>query len=81
MAGPSIREALESAISAVVPSAEAASSDGPNMQPKWLVINHKTGMQVGGPYSTAQRARNVMDRKDNEYGGYAHKIVEMPEPK
>ena len=34
----------------------------------------RNSRQVGGPYSSKQRARNVVDKKDNEYGGYAHQI-------
>jgi hypothetical protein len=33
-------------------------------------------MQVGGPYKTKQRARNRVDKKDNEYGAYVHHIKE-----
>lgn len=40
------------------------------------VINSKTG-QVVGTYSTKRRARNSCDRKDNEYGAYVHRVVEV----
>lgn len=39
------------------------------------VINRKTGFVVG-TYSTKQRARNAVDKKDNEYGAYVHSIRE-----
>lgn len=41
---------------------------------KLEVYSRKTGLRVGGPYSTRARARNVVDKKDNEYGGYIHGI-------
>lgn len=75
MADGTIRSALESAFDAVIPSAEAAEAPSQASGPKFVVINHKTGMQVGGPYSTVGRARTALDKFDNEYGGYAHKIV------
>ena len=40
------------------------------------VINTRTGLIVG-TYSTVKRARSAVDRKDNEYGGYAHRVVEV----
>lgn len=40
------------------------------------LINTRTGAIVG-TYSTKQRARNSRDRKDNEYGAYVHRIVEV----
>jgi len=43
---------------------------------KYQVINRTTS-QVVGTYSTKQRARNAVDKKDNAYGGYAHFIREI----
>jgi hypothetical protein len=40
------------------------------------LINIRTGLVVG-KYSTKQRARNALDRKDNEYGAYVHRVVEV----
>lgn len=40
------------------------------------VINYRTGAIVG-TYSTKQRARNAVDRKDNAYGGYVHSVREV----
>ncbi len=65
----------EDILNAIVPSAEAA--DNPNVD-KYIVINTKTGYAVSGPQSTMGRARQILDKKDNEYGGYAHKIVTIP---
>lgn len=41
---------------------------------KYEVYDRKSGERVGGPYSTASRARNVRDKKDNEYGGYRYGV-------
>lgn len=40
------------------------------------VINTRSGAIVG-TYSTKQRARNAVDRKDNAYGGYVHSVREV----
>lgn len=40
------------------------------------LINTRTGLVVG-TYSTKPRARTARDRKDNEYGAYVHRIVEV----
>ena len=40
------------------------------------INNYVKGMKVGGPYKSKQRARNVVDKKDNEYGSYVHRIRE-----
>lgn len=42
---------------------------------KYHVINRKTGETVGS-YFNKTRARNEVDKRDNEYGGYAHFIKE-----
>lgn len=34
----------------------------------------RRGQMVGGPYKSKQRARNVVDKKDNEYGSYVHQV-------
>lgn len=39
----------------------------------YRVVFKVTG-QVVGTYSTLKRARNAVDRKDNEYGAYGHSI-------
>lgn len=41
---------------------------------KYEVYDRKTGERVGGPYTTASRARNVRDKKDNDYGGYRYGV-------
>lgn len=41
---------------------------------KYNVVNTKTKTVVGSA-KTRQRARNILDKKDNEYGSYAHSIV------
>ena len=42
----------------------------------YQVLNSKTG-QIVGTYNSKQRARNTRDRKDNEYGAYVHRVVEV----
>lgn len=42
----------------------------------YQVINRKTNTIVG-TYSTKQRARNAVDKKDNAYGAYVHSIREV----
>lgn len=39
---------------------------------KYEVYDKKTGEVVAGPYSTRERARRVVDKKDNEYGAYRY---------
>ena len=39
----------------------------------YRVINIKTAA-VRGPYQSKQRARNMVDKLDNEYGAYVHTI-------
>ena len=46
------------------------------MTTAFRVINTRTGAIVG-TYSTIKRARAAVDRKDAQYGGYAHKAVEV----
>lgn len=43
---------------------------------KFQLINIRTNAVVG-TFSTKKRARSAMDRKDNEYGAYVHRIVEV----
>ena len=43
---------------------------------KYQVFNRRTG-EVIGTYASKQRARNTRDRKDSEYGAYAHAIREV----
>jgi len=40
---------------------------------KYQVVNTRTG-QIVGTYTSKNRARNTVDRKDNEYGAYVHSI-------
>jgi Domain of unknown function (DUF6321) len=40
----------------------------------FMIVNRKTG-QVVGKAKTLDGARRSMDKRDNQYGGYAHKIV------
>jgi hypothetical protein len=49
-----------------------------NTDTKYEVYDRKTGLKVGGPYSTKSRARAAVDRLDNKYGGYryGHRPVE-----
>ena len=46
------------------------------MKMKFNLINIRT-QAVVGTYSTKKRARAALDRKDNEYGAYVHRIVEV----
>lgn len=39
----------------------------------YVVIDQHTGLVVG-TYKTRQRARNVADRKDLEYGAYRYSV-------
>lgn len=41
---------------------------------QYEVYDRQTKQRVGGPYATAKRARNVRDKKDNEYGGYRYGV-------
>ena len=34
----------------------------------------RKGDMVGGPYKTKKRARVALDRADNKYGAYVHRI-------
>jgi len=40
----------------------------------WYILNHRTGALVGKA-SSVKRARNRVDKLDNEYGGYVHMVV------
>jgi hypothetical protein len=42
---------------------------------KYLLINGRTNKIVGN-FNNLQRARNRLDKLDNEYGGYIHRIRE-----
>jgi hypothetical protein len=44
-------------------------------RPKYHVIDKDTGMSVGS-YHNKTRARNEVDKRDNEYGGYKHHLEE-----
>lgn len=43
------------------------------------VINIKTKEIVGGPYTTASRARSARDKFDMKYGAYVHKVIPVEE--
>lgn len=40
---------------------------------RFEIVNRRTGMIVGRA-ATLNSARRVVDRRDNDYGGYAHSI-------
>lgn len=44
-------------------------------RPKYHVIDCHTGMSVGSYYNKT-RARNEVDKRDNEHGGYKHHLEE-----
>lgn len=44
-------------------------------RPKYHVIDRHTGQSVGS-YFNKTRARNEVDKRDNEYGGYKHHLEE-----
>jgi hypothetical protein len=43
--------------------------------PKYAVIDGRTGQQVGGDYTSRDRARNRADKLDNAYGGYRYSVA------
>lgn len=45
---------------------------------KYEVYDRKTGLRVSGPYSSKNRARRVVDKKDNEYGAYRYGVRPAP---
>jgi hypothetical protein len=47
----------------------------------YIIIDRKTGCQVGGPYKSRSRASNRVDKLDNAYGGYRYTIKLIPVPK
>lgn len=40
----------------------------------WVVMDHKTGKQVGGPYTSLTRIRARVDALDNDWGAYRYGI-------
>jgi hypothetical protein len=48
----------------------------PSRQVMYHIVHRQSG-KVVGKASTRQGARRSMDRNDNAYGGYAHKVVEV----
>lgn len=38
------------------------------------IVDKKTGLVVGKPYSSRQRARTRADKLDNEYGAYRYYV-------
>lgn len=50
-------------------------------RPKYHVIDNHTKQSVGS-YFNKTRARNEVDKRDNEYGGYKHRVeVRYPDGK
>lgn len=47
--------------------------------PTHEVVNIHTGERKG-LFSSKQRARNAVDKHDNAYGSYAHRVRELPKP-
>jgi hypothetical protein len=43
-------------------------------RPKYHVVDRDTGKTVGSYYNKT-RARNEVDKRDNEHGGYKHAMV------
>lgn len=43
-------------------------------QANFVLINSRTGTTVGY-YTTLKSARRALDKKDNEYGAYVHRII------
>jgi len=41
--------------------------------------DYQKGKKVGGPYKDKNRARNAVDKHDNKYGAYVHRIREAPD--
>ena len=39
---------------------------------QFLIMDRKTGAQVGKPYTSRSRANNRVNRLDNEYGAYRY---------
>ena len=48
----------------------------PNEGSPFFVHNNRSGDRVGGPYQTVKRARGAVVKHDNQYGGYAHGIID-----
>jgi|HubBroStandDraft_6_1064221.scaffolds.fasta_scaffold6508927_1 hypothetical protein len=44
---------------------------------EYVVIDKQTRQQVRGPYATRVRASRMVDRLDNEYGGYRYFVQEV----
>lgn len=45
---------------------------------RFEIVNRRTG-QIVGRAATLNSARRVVDRRDNDYGGYAHTIRPIPQ--
>ena len=54
------------------PSPVPASSGPPET---YRIENHRTGETVASGLTNLKRARNRVDKLDNDYGGYAHRVV------
>jgi len=66
------RDALHSALESQRTSNKVKPKN-PNEGAPFTIFNHRTGEKVGKA-NTLKGARRSKDRKDNEYGGYAHAI-------
>ena len=42
---------------------------------KYVIINRKTGLQVGTSYKSYHAARRKADKLDANYGAYIHYII------
>lgn len=48
----------------------------PEAARRWQLVNTKTG-KVYGPFTTIEGARRAREKRDAEYGGYAHSVREI----
>ena len=46
-----------------------------NKMKRYRIQNRNTGTFVSGLIATKRGARRSVDRRDNEYGGYVHRLV------
>jgi hypothetical protein len=52
-------------------------ADAADANVRYNVVNTRTGKVVGSALSR-KRARTILDKHDNAYGGYIHRIVPVP---
>jgi hypothetical protein len=78
--GGRLRDVLNNRAGRLTPGMPPLSVPEPATPPEvFEVYNHRTG-QVVGRASTLKRARSIVDKRDNEYGGYAHSIRRPGDP-